>query len=141
MYVVNIGSRLNNQSDISPVHFLSYVTLQIINNINRNVFAQGKNRKYWQLLEVAWGPGSLPPLVIILFPGSLTSAALSVHKITAQNIVHWRIRYREYLNILTLSIHRWSARQVEGLSACPHEMDIIKKKWERHTMTQEAHFR
>ena len=89
----------------------------------------------------AWGPGSLPPLVIILFPGSLTSAALSVHKITAQNIVHWRIRYREYLNILTLSIHRWSARQVEGLSACPHEMDIIKRKWERHTMTQEAHFR
>lgn len=52
MYVVNIGSRLNNQSDISPVHFLSYVTLQIINNINRNVFVEGKNRKYWQLLEV-----------------------------------------------------------------------------------------
>lgn len=52
MYVVNIGSRLNNQPDIAPVHFLSYVTLQIINNINRNVFVQGKNRKYWQLLEV-----------------------------------------------------------------------------------------
>ena len=52
MYVVNIGSRLNNQPDIARVHFLSYVTLQIINNINRNVFVQGKNRKYWQLLEV-----------------------------------------------------------------------------------------
>ena len=42
MYVVNIGSRLTNQPDIAPVHFLSYVTLQIINNINRNVFVQGK---------------------------------------------------------------------------------------------------
>lgn len=49
MDVVNIGSRLNNQPDISYL----IVTLQIINNINRNVFVQGKNRRYWQLLEVS----------------------------------------------------------------------------------------
>ena len=45
----------------------------------------------------------------ILFPGSLTSAALSLHKITAQDLVHWRIPYGEHWNILALSIHLWSA--------------------------------
>ena len=38
----------------------------------------------------AWSPWKLPPLMTILFPCSLISADL-VHKITAQDRVHWRI--------------------------------------------------